>query len=170
MTAARLVLIPLSLAFFAPLVGGLEASTHHAEHVTEVQYTDPAARGNPIPVTATLVNTTNITDVRLIYCRVQHYACGPALEMASSTGAYTATIPWTSRFFDDVRMVGLRIEMQFQDGRVTHSPIQHYPSRPADLPPEGDTYYYFRLHEESSSVALVTFVLAALVLAAVMRR
>jgi hypothetical protein len=47
--------------------------------------------------------------------------------------------------------------------------LEHYPDRPVDLPPEGDTYYYYRLPAESPSMGFVALLVLVCVVA-VLRR
>jgi hypothetical protein len=103
-------------------------------------------RDRSVDVTMVPVPTANVSAARLVYCRVQHYACAPTLIMTrSSDGLWHATIPWTARFFDGVTTVGYRMDVTLSNGSIEHTPIRHTPQRPADLPPEGDVYYYYGL-------------------------
>lgn len=146
---------------------------HHHPQVRDAHHTpDAPARGQNVDVEIELANTTNVSEVRLVYCRVQHYACGPALVMRNPAGThYFATIPWTSRFFDDVTTVGYRAEIEYDNGTLASSPIQHYPYRPVDLIEESDTYYYYELPTpKTASASGLVIALLVLALVAVVRR
>jgi hypothetical protein len=154
-----------------PNAAGHGESSIHEEHVQDIHYADTVKRGDAAPVQATLVNVTNLTSVRLIYCRVQHYACGPALAMEPIwTGQYAATVPWTPRFFDGVTTVGVRLEMEFKDANRTHSPLRDSPYHPAELPAEADTYYFYGLEPEKASGPGLLVVVAIAIAVGVLRR
>lgn len=165
--------ILFALPLFLLLVPSAQAhgtTSHHGPGVESVHYPETAPRSRPIPVEVHVGVPDDVAAVRLVYCRVQHYACGPALNMTSNDGGrYAATIPWTARFFEGVTTVGIRLEIVSPDGEVQRSPIEHYPARPSDLPAGGDVYYYLTLEEDAPAGSWLGPLLA-LALVAVMRR
>lgn len=120
-------------------------------HVVGAGHDPPnPVRGEAVALTLELDDPANVTGVEAIYCRVEGYACAPALAMTDlANGNYHATIPWTPRFFDGVRTVGYRFIIHFRDGTTETSPLVNQPYTPAKLPADADTYYFYALPAES---------------------
>lgn len=147
---------PARALAFLLLVLAAPAAAHvsgvHSPNVVDAHHEplDPG-RGEPVQLTVFLNDTPDVESVKAIYCRVQAYACGPALNMTPDGGErYSAQIPWEGRFFRGVTQVGYKFEIRHENGSAEHSPVVHYPERPADLPQDADIYYYYALEPEAS--------------------
>lgn len=144
----------------------------HSPNVEAAGHEPPMPRrGQPVSLSLELADAANVTRVEAIYCRVEGYACGPALLMAEAgDAAYSATIPWTPRFFDGVRTVGYRFIIHFRDGTNETSPLVNHPDTPSNLPEDADIYYFYKLPEETPGPTIGLVVLIGLLVLAARRR
>lgn len=138
----------------------------HSPNVADAGHSpNPVPRGESVQVFATLRAVENVTKVNLVHCRVQAYACAPAAQMTRGSGTeYAGRIPWNGDFFAGVTTVGYQFLIHYQNGSIEQSPLEHVPSRPPDLPPEGSVYYYYQLAAKSPAAG--PLLVAAAVLAA----
>lgn len=159
-----LVLLPAAQALPSP--ASPTPGPHSANVVMADHNPDAPSRGDSVLVVVELRDTSNVSRVTMIHCRVQAYACAPATAMARGAGNdYTARIPWNGDFFAGVTRVGYQFQIHYQDGSIEQSPVEHVPSRPADLPEGGSVYYYYALAEESPGASLLAVLLAVGLLA-----
>ena len=156
------LLLVVLLAGLMPLASAHGTGVHSpnvedAHHVPAL----PVA-GQPVSIHLYVVNDTRIESVRAIYCRVERYACAPAIVMTeTSPKIYDGLIPWNTGFFEGVTQVGYKFEIRYYDGTNESTPIQHSPARPAALPEGADTYYYYTLEAtpKSPSIGTVSLIL-----------
>ncbi|MBI2076760.1 MAG: hypothetical protein HYT80_00100 [Euryarchaeota archaeon] len=157
----------LAAVMFALLTGTGAAPSHEeipphsasVEHATHL----PAqpSRGEDVRLDLGLFTTANASSVKVVYCRVERYACAPALT-ALRTGdrQFNTTIPWHAAFFAEVETVGYQFEIHHANGTVETSPREHFPQRPAALPEAGGIYYYYALPRDAPGPSLVLGLLA----------
>lgn len=141
-TAAPILL----LALLVPAVAASSDSPNvaHATH-------EPAfpARGEPVGIRLELRDGSEVARVVLVYCRVQNYACAPALAMAAvNATSFAQTVEWKAEFFRGVRDVGYNFTIEYENGSQEQSPRENVPAAPPDLPLEGGRYYFYALPPE----------------------
>jgi hypothetical protein len=165
----RLVLWTLlATALLAPVAAAHGGA--HSPNVEDAHHLPPAPTSRQdVSIHVLVRDDTKVTSVTAVYCRVERYACGPAINMTrTSPNVYDGVIPWHKEFFRDVTMVGYRFELRYIDGTNETTPLMHYPARPRDLPAGADTYYYYTLTivEEAPSPNLGLVATALLVFVA----
>jgi hypothetical protein len=155
-TSVALWITVLSVSLAASSVSAHGGASVHSENVEDAHHAplEPVS-GEAVSIHLYVRNDTRIESVIAIYCRVQHYACAPAVRLVeTSPDIYDGWIAWKSDFFEGVTEVGYKFEIRYVDGSNETTPLSHFPSRPADLPPGGDTYYYYKLKPAPESPGL----------------
>lgn len=132
----------------------------HSENVADAHHLpDYPETRQPVEVSVYLVNNTDVESVRMIYCRVQNYACGPAENLTLDPDApsgelrYYGTIPWEGRFFRGVRNIGYKFDIEYTNGTNESSPLVNWPTAPTGLPPGADKYYFYTIIASEESPA-----------------
>ena len=152
---------------FALVTGTGAAPSHeevppHSESVEHATHTPvQPSRGQDVRLELGLFTTANVSAVTVVYCRVERYACAPALT-ALRTGdrQFNATIPWHAPFFAEVETVGYQFEIRHANGTIETSPRDHFPKRPAALPEAGGIYYYYALPRDAAGPSFLLGLLA----------
>lgn len=141
------------LILLGPPAAAHGGSTVHSENVVDAHNVPPVVNATQtVSIHLYTADDSKIALINAIYCRVQRYACGPAIRMVeTSPNVFDGVIPWNSDFFQGVTQVGYRFEIKYLDGTNETSPISHYPNRPLDLPAGADTYYYYTLNPPPES-------------------
>jgi hypothetical protein len=108
----------------------------HSPSVADVGHMpEVPKRGQDVHVRLQVVPDAKATRAAMTYCRAENYACAPSQAMRpNGTHAYAGTIAWEGRFFAGVQNVGYKFTLRYANGSEEHSPVSHWPSRPAVLP------------------------------------
>lgn len=166
-----LVLLPL-----LPITAahGAEGDPHSAN--VRTIWWDPSnpQRDQAVNVHLLLYDGRNVSQVLLIQCRVQSYACKQPVVMtrAADAARYDASVAWDASFMRGVTQAGYQVLLKYANGTEEKSPVMDWPSRPVDLPPEAGFYYYYSLPPEPGDSPAPAFlgVLAAVTVLALARR
>lgn len=159
-----LPLLPVVPAHMDHPAGEWPPGNHSPGFEALVWSPESPARGQDVTVTAVVKTGVGVESLRFVHCRVQRYACALATPMTETSDGWVGTIPWDRKFFDDVTTVGINLTLDKTDGSREESPVDHWPSRPADLPEGGGIYYYYTLppEEKRSPGPAAAFLLAAI--------
>lgn len=119
----------------------------HSPNVVDAEHSPKAPdRRQDVGVLLDVEPEAALKDVILTYCRAEIYACAPSQEMTEAgPDRFQGRIVWDGRFFAEARNVGYKFTLRFANGSVEHSPLQHWPSRPAVLPEGAGIYYWYPL-------------------------
>lgn len=157
----------LLLAGMIPVASGHGGTGVHSPNVDDAHHVPMVpVEGQPVSIHLYVKNDTRVESVRAIYCRVERYACAPALVMVeTSPRIYDGLIPWNKGFFEGVTQVGYKFDIRYVDGTNESTPLADSPARPTVLPEGADTYYYYTLEAaaKSPSIGTVSILLLALV-------